>query len=61
MNIRELKALLNDFSDELEISWADPNFGGELSQDQADAPAAENFSYVPGRILINFPAVSPIE
>lgn len=61
MNVKQLKDLLADFSDDLEVSWGDPNFGGALSEQDYDAISVEAFQYSRGQLLIIPPAIAPLE
>ena len=59
MNVGQLKELLEDFSDSLEVVWGDPNFGGELGEEYP-APTLRAFGHEPGKLVINIPAVPPM-
>lgn len=59
MKVGELRKLLGDFSDNLEISWGDPNFGGELGSDYS-GPDLKDFVYENGKLLINIPQVDAV-
>lgn len=61
MNVKQLKALLADFSDDLEVSWGDPNFGGALSEQEYDPIDEGSFQYARGQLLIVPPAIAPLE